>query len=255
MRLRQHLRLQDFVELLARQKLFGQNQIVNALTGDERLLRDLGRVGITDIGVERGYDPDRSLDAAAQVLAIGGDAVHAFQGQRHAASAKMIDALEQAVGDDRLEGIELQLTGFGRETYRHVVSDHLEGDLVDDFGDHRIDLARHDAGARLHRRQVDFAKPDTGSRRQQAQIVARLRQFYRDALQNSGKLNETAAILRRLDQVRGGDDRNAGCGAQMLTDQAGVIRMRIDAGADGGGAHVDFANQEDGFLQPLLVFA
>jgi len=70
MRLRQHLRLQDFVELLAGEQLFGKDQIVNALTADERLLRDLGRIGITDVGVEGGDDSDRSLDAAAQMLAV-----------------------------------------------------------------------------------------------------------------------------------------------------------------------------------------
>ena len=54
--------------------------------------------------------------------------------------------------------------------HRDVVADHLEGDLVDDLGDHRVDLARHDRRAGLHRRQVDLARspargPDDSSRR------------------------------------------------------------------------------------------
>ena len=178
----------------------------------ERLLGDLGGVGVADIGIERGDDADRALDAAAQMLAIGGDAADAAARQRQAAGAEMIDALEQAVGDDRLEGIELQLPGLGRKAHRDVVADHLEGDLVDDLGNHRIDLARHDAGAGLHRRQIDLAEADARPRRQQAQIVAGFRQLDGDALQHAGELHEAAAILGRLDQVGGGDHRNAGDG-------------------------------------------
>ena len=82
------------------------------------------------------------------MLAVGGDAVDAAFGQREAAGAQMVDALEQAVRDDRLEGVELQLAGLGGKADRDVVADHLEGDLVDDLGDHRVDLARHDATSR-----------------------------------------------------------------------------------------------------------
>src|SRR6202034_226465 len=209
-RLGQDLRLQDLVELLAGQKLLGEHQIVNALIGQKRLLRDLGRIGVADIGIERGDDTDRALDAAAQMLAVGGDALHAPLGQGQAAGAQMVDALEQAVRDDRLEGIELQLTGLGGKAHRDVVADNFKSDLVDDFGDHRIDLARHDAGAGLHRRQVDLVQPDARARRQQTQIVAGLRQLDRDTFQDAGQLHEGAAILRRLDQVRGRDHRNAG---------------------------------------------
>ena len=71
-------------------------------------------------------------------------------GQRAAAGAQVREALEQAVGDDRLEGVELQLAGLGGDGHGDVVADHLEGDLVDHLGDHRVDLARHDRRARLH---------------------------------------------------------------------------------------------------------
>ena len=52
----------------------------------------------------------------------------------------MVDALEQAVRDDGLKSVQLQLTGLGRETDRDIVSDHLEGNLVDDLGDDRFSL-------------------------------------------------------------------------------------------------------------------
>src|SRR5258707_8814011 len=49
-RLRQHFRLQDLVELLGREQLLRQHQIVDARTRDQRFLRDLGGVGVADIG-------------------------------------------------------------------------------------------------------------------------------------------------------------------------------------------------------------
>ena len=66
---------------------------------------------------------------------------------------------------------------------------------------------------------------------------------------------EGAAILRRLDQVRRGDHGNAGYVAQLLANQARIIGMGVDAGADRGRAHVDLAHQKHGFLQPQFVFA
>jgi hypothetical protein len=52
-----------------------------------------------------------------------------------------------------------------------------------------------------------------------------------------------------------GHDRNARDVAQMPADQSGIVGVGVDAGADRGRAHVDFANQKHRFLQALLVFS
>ena len=39
----------------------------------------------------------------------------------------------------------------------------------------------------------------------------------------------------------------------MTADQCRIVRMRVDAGADRGRAHVDLADQGDSLLQPLLI--
>jgi hypothetical protein len=41
----------------------------------------------------------------------------------------------------------------------------------------------------------------------------------------------------------------------LRADDGGVIRMGVDAGADGGGAEVHLADQQRGFTEALLVFA
>src|SRR5579862_555171 len=130
-RLRQHVGLEDLVEARLRQQIALEHQVVYALAGRERFLRDLRRIGITDVGIEGGDDADRILDRRAQSLAIRGDALHAAIGERDAAVAKMRDALEEAVRDDRLERVQLKLTGLGSKAHRDVVAEHLERDLVD----------------------------------------------------------------------------------------------------------------------------
>src|SRR5581483_996848 len=133
------------------------------------------------------------------------------------AVAQMREALKQAVCDDGLERIELKLPGFHGEGDGRVVADDFESDLVDDFRNHRIHLPRHDAGASLHRRQVDLAESRTRSAGEQSQVVAGLRQLARHALEYTGQLNESTSALRSFDQVGCGDDCDAGDVTQVAT--------------------------------------
>ena len=81
----------------------------------QRFLRNLRRVRVADVRIECRHDADRVLDDRAEPLAVRRDAVHAARREGQAAVAQVRRALEQAVRDDRLERIELQLTGFGGE--------------------------------------------------------------------------------------------------------------------------------------------
>ncbi|SAL07915.1 hypothetical protein AWB81_08409 [Caballeronia arationis] len=167
----------------------------------------------------------------------------------------MGDALEEAMGDDRLERVELKLARLRCEADRHIVADDFERDLVDDFRNDRIHLSRHDAGAGLHRRQVDFSEAGARAARKESKVVAGLRELDRDTLQHTGKLHERADVLRRFDQVRRRRERNAGYIAQMPARELRILGMRIDTGPDRRRAQVDLADQLRGFLEPLFVFA
>ena len=220
-----------------------------------RLLRHRGGVGVADVGVECGDDANGVGDCAAQVFPVGGDALHAAFGQGEAAVAQVAHTFEQAVGNDGLEGVELQLAGLGGEGDGDVVADDFEGDLVHHLGNHRVHLARHDAGARLHGRQVDFAQAGARAAGEQAQVVAGFGQLHGHAFEHARQLHEGAAVLRGFDQVGGGLQRDAGDLAQVPQHQRCVVGVGGDAGADGGGAHVDFTQQQHGFAQALFVFA
>src|SRR5947207_12033970 len=108
-RLRQVLRLQDPVELQLRQQLLLEYEVVDAASRCMRDLRDHARVLIADVRVERGDDADRVPDRRLQMFPVRRNPAHALVGEGEARLSEMQQALEQAVRDDRLERIELEL--------------------------------------------------------------------------------------------------------------------------------------------------
>ena len=156
--------------------------------------------------------------------------------------------LEDAGGDDRLEHVELQLAALGGHRDRQVAADHAEAHHVHDLGDHRVDLARHDRRAGLLGRQVDLAQAAARAGRQQPEVVADLRELDRQALHARGVEDERLRVLRGLDEVGREVDREPGDPGQVLGALLRVPGRRVQAGADGGGAHVDFAEH---VLDPL----
>jgi len=75
---------------------------------------------------------------------------------------------------NRLKRVQLHLASLSRHRDCGVVSDDMEGNLCHNLRDNRVDLARHNRGSVLHRRQVDLAESGPRSAGQQAQIVAHL---------------------------------------------------------------------------------
>src|SRR5262245_51995703 len=167
----------------------------------------------------------------------------------------MLEALEQAVGDDRLESVELELAGLGGEADRDIVADYFESDLIDHLGNNRVDLSGHDAGSRLPRRQVDFVESGSGAARQQAQVVAYLGKFHRHPLQHAGDLHESARVLGRLHQVLRRDQVDSRDLREPAADQRRIFRMRGNAGSDRRRSQVDLADERGGLLQPVLILA
>ncbi len=134
-----------------------------------------------------------------------------------------------------------------------TVADDLEGDLVDDFGDHRVHLAGHDRRTRLYRRQIDLAEPGGGSGGGQAQVVAGLGELHGDALEDAGELDEGTAVLGGLDEVARGPDGFAADPGEIRAGEFGVAGMAVDAGADRGAAEVGLQQRGGGLGEALAV--
>src|SRR5690606_5992273 len=232
-----------------------QNQFVDTAAGVECLARNGTRTLVADVGHERGYDADAALQHRTDVVAVRGNGAHAPFAQHRAALREHVHGLEYIACDDGLEHVELQLPAFRSDRDRRVIADHLEASLVHDFRDHGIHLARHDARAWLHGRQVDLCEPGAWSTRKQAQVVAYLRQLDRDTLEDARNEHERTRVLRRLDEVRARDQLESRHLAQCATDGLGVARIGVDPGADRGCTHVDLAHEFRRFPQTLDIFA
>ena len=93
--------------------------------------------------------------------------------------ARSSDRLEQVAGDHREHHVELEAARGAGERDRRVVADHLGADLEGGLGDHRVDLAGHDARPGLEVLQVDLGEPGRRAAAHPAQVVADLDQARR----------------------------------------------------------------------------
>src|SRR5690606_25630048 len=126
---------------------------------------DGSSVRISYAGVESSYDPDRSLDHCPQMIVVCRNATDAMRFECTTSCVKMGQAVEETVGDDWFEGVQLQLSSLSCKCYCYVISDDLEGKLVDYFGNDWINLARHNRRSNLASWKIDFVQSRTRTTR------------------------------------------------------------------------------------------
>ncbi len=100
----------------------------------------------------------------------------------------------------------------------------------------RVDLARHDRGARLVLRQDQFAKTRARTRSQQANVVGDLEQAGCHRIDRT--MHHDIGIVRsqRLEFVGGAGERQLGDFGGMFCEQFGEARLGIEPGPDRGAA-------------------
>ena len=64
-------------------------------------------------------------------------------------NGQQFNTLQQVIGDDWQHGVELKVAGLSRHGDGRVIADHLGGDHRCSLWNHRIHLARHNAGTGL----------------------------------------------------------------------------------------------------------
>ena len=244
---------QDAVELGCVEQPLLQHELAHALAGRGGLAADDVALVVADHRVQVGDDADRVVHVGAAHVGVGGDAGDALGAQCGRSTAQEADRFEQALGDDGLHDVELELARLGGHRQGHVVAEDLEAHLVDHFGDDRVDLRGHDRRSRLHLGQVDLVEAGAGAGRQQAQIVAHLRQFHRRAFERGMDVDVPAGVGGRLDQVLGRPDLEPGDFAQRLHDGLLVARRGVYAGADGRGAEVHLEQHFAGLRQHRML--
>ena len=198
-----------------------------------RLVADLGHQG-------RGRGA-RSAHVRCAAFLVGLQALDAEAAQDLVGVRQQREALQQAVGDEREEGVQLEAAEAGGDGDGGVMAGDQQGHLAHGLGDHGVDLAGHDAGAGLPLRQPDLAEPGLRPRAHEAQVAADLEQRHGVRLEDARHLDEHVGVLRGLGEVLGAREADAGELAQRVDDAEDVLPRRREAGADGRAAQVDDA--------------
>ena len=115
----------------------------------------------------------------------------------------------------------------------------MKADLADHFRNHRIHLARHDRRAGLHGGQADFIKPTARAGGKPAKVVADFGKLHGSGLHRAAHQGKRAAVLGGLHQIFRDSNSQAADVAEVHGAELGISRRAVDAGADGGGSHVD----------------
>ena len=127
-----------------------------------------------------------------------------------------------------------------------VIAHHLGADHGQRLALGRIDLARHDRGARLVFRQGQLAETGTRTRAEQADIIGDLEQRDGDGIERAMRLDQTILGRQRLEFVRSGDEGDFGQRGGFLGEGFGETDLGVQPGADGGTALGQLAQGRQG---------
>src|SRR5258706_4400781 len=153
------LRPDPGIELLPAEPAGGERSLAQARSFLVRLLRDLRRLVVADVRVQRRHEHQRALHQFVDARRVRFDAARAVLLEAARTVGQQANALQQVVDDHRLEHVQLEVARRTGQVDRHVVAEHLAAQHRQRFALGRVDLARHDPAAWLVLRDRDLAEP------------------------------------------------------------------------------------------------
>lgn len=109
-------------------------------------------------------------NASAAFIGVSGDAIDAFICHHEAGFLKFFEAVEQAVSDERQEGVKFEVTLANCVGNGSVVTDDEHAGLDHGFGDDGINFSGHDRASGLSGWQINFADARLRSRRHEPEV-------------------------------------------------------------------------------------
>ena len=225
-----------------------QDEILHGAAGLNGPLGQVGRRLVADMGAQGRDDAHAVVHHGLAPRGVGRDPHDAVVHQCMYRVGQGLHRLDEMIKDNGLKGVELQLSGLRCHGHGHVSANDMEGHLIDHLRDHRVYLARHDGGAVLAGRQVDLIEAAAGARGEQPEVVAHLGEIDRTGLYRAGDSHKFVQILGGVNEVKGLDEPQARDLGEIGHDAAEVLFVGVDAGADGGAAHIEAAHL---ILRPL----
>src|SRR5256714_355185 len=248
--------------------LFGTDVLVELLAGEEaefdcglaqadallvRVLGDPGGVVVADVWVERRDEHERVVKVLVNARAVEFYPADAEFDEAAAGVLEQTDGVEQVVNHHGVEDVQLEGPLRAGEAYRRVVTQDLHGDHRQRLRLRRVDLARHDRGARLVLRQNQFAYPGARPRREPAHVVRDLHERTGEGLEGAAGEDYLVVGGERRELVR---VRLEGQARQLGYLRGGALselRVRVESRADGGAADGEVVESGQSHLQTLDV--
>ena len=146
------------------------------------------------------------------LFAVGLDAHGAVLVEGHHDLGQQSGGLQEVVGADGHEHVQLEVALRGRHADRHIVAHHLHRDHGHGLALGGVDLAGHDGGAGLVFGDEDFAQTVAGAGGQPAHVVGDLHQVRRQRLERAVRKDDLVLAGQGVELVGGGDEVLAGDG-------------------------------------------
>ncbi len=196
--------------------------------------RDLGGLLVADMRVERRDQHERALRVAGDLAPVRLDAPRAMIVERAAASASSIIDSSRLCSITGLKTLSWKLPCEPR-TPPLVVAEHLYGHHGQRLALRRVDLARHDGGARLVLRNRELAEARRAARRQYQRTSLAIFISAPASVRSAPLVVTTASCADRAANLLGADTNGWPVSAAILAAaRVAEVGMRIETRADRG---------------------
>src|SRR3569832_700112 len=245
----------QLVEFLRWHESARRDDVAHRFAALFRFFRDFRGGGVADLGVEQGRETAADVLEFLAALALDLEAFQDEFGGGIDGVGAPVHRVEQGRAYRWHHHDKIQLASLGHVGDRSVLPEHLETDLVEHLEHHRVDLARHDARARLHGRQQDFADAGARAGGEQAHVVRDARDLERQVAYRGGEALDVGGRLHLRGEVGGGADAFAGETRELGRGIHRIIRRGVEARASGAATEPDLAQCVARLLEALRAAA
>ena len=228
------------VELFRRADLESEGGIAERQVVLVSVVSNLGGILVTDQRRESRDVHQGAIEEVINLFLVRGNAVNAVFSEGYFNVGEQTDALQQVVSDHGLEDVQFEVALGSSEADRGVVAHHLNGNHRDSLTLGRIDLARHDGGARFVRRNVPFTEAAAGAGSEPADVVRDLHQVSGEALQGAFEEHDGVVAREAVELVGIGNELEAGGAGNFSSNEHVVAFRSVQASTDGGAADGEF---------------
>ncbi|MNS69958.1 hypothetical protein D3C72_1032890 [compost metagenome] len=249
---RQVLRGEGLLGFIRAHQPTGHHDLGDGAAFFQRLFDHVGRLAVADQRVERGGEPQALHGEGLADRPVGLDALYALLVEDADGVGQNRDRREQVMGGHRHHHVQLELAGLHAVGDRGVLPQHLEADLVEHLHDARVDLARHDRAAGLHRGQDQFVEARRRPGGQQPEVVGDAGQLERQQAQSRGSVANRGQALHRLEEILGRTHGQTRQPHELLHHLVAVLRPGVQARASGRAADAQLQEALFGLVQPVV---